>query len=83
MSGINTEIKRNAESYHVQTQDVGIHAHYVESLIFRFGKLLSSRKTFYTDYLGSPDLKERIQKIVEAQHNEILKNIAEGKFDHL
>jgi len=83
MSGINIEITHNGESYHVQTQDKGHGAHYVESLIYKSGKLLSSRRTFYTVYLGSPDLKEKIKKIIEAQHGEILKNIADGKFDHL
>jgi hypothetical protein len=83
MSGLNTEVVHNGKSYHVQTQDKGIDAHYVESLIYKSGKLLSSRRTFYTAFLSSPDLKERIMKIIDQQHNEVLKNINEGKFDHL
>lgn len=83
MSGLNTEVVHNGKSYHVQTQDKGIDAHYVESLIYKSGKLLSSRRTFYTAFLSSSDLKERIMKIIDQQHNEVLKNINEGKFDHL
>jgi hypothetical protein len=83
MSGLNTEVVHNGKSYHVQTQDKGIDAHYVESFIYKSGKLLSSRRTFYTAFLSSPDLKERIMKIIDQQHNEVLKNINEGKFDHL
>lgn len=83
MSGLNTEVVHNGKSYHVQTQDKGIDAHYVESLIYKSGKLLSSRRTFYTAFLSIPDLKERIMKIIDQQHNEVLKNINEGKFDHL
>lgn len=83
MFGINTEITRNGKSFHVQTQDKGIDTHYVESLIYKSGRLLSSRRTFYTAYLKSPDLIEKIEKIVEEQHGEILKNIADGKLDHL
>lgn len=83
MSGLNTEVVHNGKSYHVQTQDKGIDAHYVESLIYKSGRLLSSRRTFYTAFLSSPDLKERIMKIIDQQHNEVLKNINEGKFDHL
>lgn len=83
MSGINSEVIHKGHSFHVQTQDMGLEANYVESLIYKSGKLLSTRKAFYTVYLGSPDLKERIRKIIEDQHKEILKNITDGKFDHL
>jgi len=83
MSGINSEIAHRGEVFHVQTQDMGLDAHYVESLIYKSGKLLSTRKAFYTAYLGMPDLAEKIQKLIESQHNEILKGIADGKFDHL
>lgn|GEM_PF-452803 len=83
MSGINTEIIHKGESFHVQTQDKGIEAHYVESLIYKSGRLLSTRRAFYTAYLGLPDLTEKIKKIIDDQHNEILKNITDGKFDHL
>ncbi len=83
MSGLNTEVIHNGKSYHVQTQDKGIDANYIESLIYESGKLLSSRRTFYTAFLSSPDLKEKIMKIIDQQHSEILKSINEGKFDHL
>lgn len=79
---MNTEILHEGTVYHVQTQDKGATAHYVESFIYKSGKLLSSRRTFYTQHLGSPDLKEKIKKIIEEQHNTILKEIKEGKFGH-
>jgi hypothetical protein len=83
MSGINSEITRKGQVFHVQTQDMGLDAHYVESLIYKSGKLLSTRKASYTAYLGLPDLAEKIRKLIDDQHNEILKGIADGKFDHL
>lgn len=82
MSGFNTEMKRLAAAFHIQTQDLGPSSRCVESLIYKSGKLLSSRKTDYTPYLGSPQLPDRIKKIMEDQHAAILKEISEGKFDH-
>ena len=82
MTGFNTEIKRLAAVFHVQTQDLGSSARSVESLIYKSGKLVCSRKTNYTSYLGSPQLPDRIQRIMEEQHTSILKEIAEGRFDH-
>ena len=82
MAGFNTEIKRLAAVFHLQTQDVGPSARYVESLIYKSGKLLSSRKTDYTSSLANPQLQARVQQIMEEQHNGILREIAEGRFDH-
>jgi hypothetical protein len=82
MPGFNTEIKRLAAVFHVQTQDGGPSARCVESLIYKSGRLLTSRRTDYTSSLASPLLPAKIQQIMEEQHNGILREIAEGRFDH-
>ncbi len=82
MAGFNTEIKYKGALFHIQTQDVGPSARCIESLIYKSGKLLSSRKAFYTPFLGSPRLQDKIQQLLEEQHGAVLKEIAEGKFEH-
>ncbi len=81
MQGFNTELKHKGVIFHIQTQDKGLGAQYVESLIYCSGKVLASRKTFYTSFLNSPDLNEKINQIIKTQHRQILKEISEGKFD--
>jgi len=83
MAGFNTTVTRNSVDFHVQTQDKGRGANYVESTVYKSGQVLSSRKTFYTSFLDSPDLQKKIKAIIEEQHNTILREIAEGKFDPL
>lgn len=83
MAGFNTTVTRSGVDFHVQTQDKGRPANYVESTVYKSGQVLSSRKTFYTSFLDSPGLKNKIKTIIEEQHNTILKEIAEGKFDPL
>ena len=83
MSGFNTEIEHDGAAFHVQTQDQGTNAHYVESVIYKSGKVLSSRRTYYTSFLNSPTLHSKICEIIQEQHSGILKEIAEGLFDHL
>jgi hypothetical protein len=83
MAGFNTTVTRGNIDFHVQTQDKGRGANYVESTVYKSGQVLSSRKTFYTSFLDSPDLQKKIKTIIEEQHNSILKEIAEGKFDPL
>ena len=83
MAGINSTITRSGVDFHVQTQDKGKAAHYVESTVYKSGRVLSSRKTFYTAILDSPKQEEQINQIIQEQHHTILKEIEEGKFDHL
>ena len=82
MPGFNSEIKYKGALFHVQTQDSGQGARCIESLIYKSGKLISSRKTDYTSFLALPRLQEKIQQILEDQHSAILKEIADGKFEH-
>jgi len=83
MSGFNTEIEHEGSAFHVQTQDQGISAHYVESVIYRSGRVLSSRRTYYTAFLNSPALPGKICEIIQEQHSTILREITEGQFNHL
>ena len=83
MAGLNTTVTRSGVDFHVQTQDKGRPANYVESTVYKSGQVLSSRKTFYTSFLDSPDLQNKINTIIEEQHKTILKEIEEGKFDPL
>lgn len=81
LDGFNTRFDYKGANFLVQTQDKGTSTHYVESLIYKSGQLLTSKKTFYTSFLNSPNLSKLILKIVEDQHKTILQEIADGKFD--
>jgi hypothetical protein len=81
MTGLSAQVQRNGLTYYVQTQDMGLRANLIESLIYRSGKLLSSRKTVYTPYLDRPDLKEQVARIMQDQHERVVRDINEGKFD--
>ncbi len=83
MPGYNTDIEHNDLKFHVQTQDQGTSAQYVESTVYRMGKVLASRRTYYTNFLNSPTLSDKIKEIIKEQHEGILEDISEGVFDHL
>ena len=82
MAGYNTKIEHNGIAYIVQTQDLGSPMYCIESLIYKSGRTLSPRKTFYTHLLSSPTLKEKIHQLLEEQHKTVLKTISDGKLDH-
>lgn len=79
--GYNTRFDYKGSKFHVQTQDKGVNARYVESLIYSAGELLTSKKTFYTSFLNSPNLKKMIARMMEDQHKSIIQEIADGRFD--
>ena len=83
MAGYNTEMKHGQEIFHVQTQDKMSPAYYIESIIYKSGKVLSSRRKDYTSFLNQPNLQDILNQMIEDQHKGILKEISEGKFDHL
>lgn len=81
MGGFNTRVDFKGDAYIVQTQDKGPGAQYVESLIYKAGRLLASKRTFYTAFVGTPDVKDRIERMIEDQHKTILGQIVEGRYD--
>lgn len=83
MPGLNTEMEHNGDHYHIQTQDKGLGANYVESIIYKSGRVLSSRRAYYTSLLNSETLKGQIDQIIKEEHNTSLDEISRGKFDHL
>ncbi len=81
MGGYDTRVDYRGDAYIVQTQDKGPGAQYIESLIYKSGRLLTSKRTFYTAVLDAPDAQERIERMMEEQHKTILGEIVEGRFD--
>jgi hypothetical protein len=81
MSGYDTRVDFKGEAYIVQTQDKGRGAQYIESLIYRSGRLLATKRVFYTACLGLPDAADRIARMMEDQHKTILGQIVEGRYD--
>lgn len=81
MNGYNNRIEFKGQSYIVQTQDKGPGCPYVESLIYRSGRLLTSKRAPYTAFLTNPDLPAILERMMEDQHKQILEEIVEGRFD--
>ena len=83
MAGYNTEISHKGETFHVQTQDNGLSVKSIESIIYKSGRVLTSRKTSYYSILASPDFRTKLEQMLKEQHQRILDEITAGRFDHL
>ena len=54
MGGYDTRVDYRGDAYIVQTQDKGRSAQYIESLIYKSGRLLTTKRAFYTASSTSP-----------------------------
>jgi hypothetical protein len=81
MNGTSTSILYSGETYLIQTQDGGPRAHQLETLIYKRGKLVYSRRVSYSDLLEDPNREERLARLVRDQHQAVLDDIAAGRLD--
>ncbi len=81
--GFNTEIEHRGEKFHVQTEDRGIQRPVIETLVYKGGEIVFSRKINYSSLIGKKDFKERVREKLKNQHEKIIDEIKNGLHDEL
>ncbi|MBK7706432.1 MAG: hypothetical protein IPN69_00665 [Acidobacteria bacterium] len=83
ITGFNTDIEHNGVVYHVQTEDKGLDAALILSLVYDRGTILASKRTPYDDLIENgfdeKVLAERLQK----QHKLICAAVRNGRIEDL
>jgi hypothetical protein len=79
ITGFNTDVKYRGVVYHVQTEDKGTTNPLIETLIYKGGEILGSRRLPYSDIV--PDHEEAaITKLMEEQHKGMIMEVKRGRF---
>jgi hypothetical protein len=81
ITGFNTDIEYHGQVYHVQTEDKGVDNPIIESLIYKGGEILGSRKLPYAKILSDGYDEKAIVKLMEEQHRNMIQEIRMGKFE--
>jgi hypothetical protein len=82
ITGFNTDVEYDGRTFHVQTEDRGRGNPIVESLVYTGGEIVESRKTSYLELLERGTYSEpAVQKMMEAQHQSVVRDIRNGRFD--
>jgi hypothetical protein len=81
ITGFNTDIEHRGEVFHVQTEDKGVDNPIIESLIYKGGEILGSRKLPYSEILTNGYDEKAIVKLMEEQHRNMIQEIRRGRFD--
>jgi hypothetical protein len=80
ITGFNTDVKYRGVVYHVQTEDKGTANPLIETLIYKGGEILGSRRLPYADLVTRDD-EAAITKLMEDQHKGMIMEVKRGRFD--
>jgi hypothetical protein len=81
ITGFNTDVRYRGLVYHVQTEDKGPENPLIESLIYKGGEILGSRRLPYGDVLADLRDEPAILKLMEDQHKGMIMEVKRGRFD--
>jgi len=79
ITGFNTDVKHGGVVYHVQTEDKGTTNPLVETLVYRGGEILGSRRLPY-GHLAERNETE-ITRLMEEQHAAMISEVRRGRFE--
>ena len=80
ITGFNTDVKYRGVVYHVQTEDKGTANPLIETLIYKGGEILGSRRLPYGDVVKDGN-ETAITKLMEDQHKNVIMEVKRGKYD--
>jgi len=80
--GYNTNVRHKGKVYHIQTEDSGInHPHIITHLFADGGRIVDSRKTDYSQHLGSENLEETVRGLMKEQHKAMFIALRDSVYD--
>ncbi len=80
ITGFNTDVNYKGVVFHVQTEDKGVENPIIESLIYKGGEILGSRRLPYSDILENGYDEKIVVKLMEDQHKNMIEEIRQGRF---
>lgn len=83
ITGFNTDIEHGGVVYHVQTEDKGLDAPLILSLVYSGGEILASKRSRYEDLIASGFNEEVLAQRLQRQHRLICAAINAGRIDEL
>lgn len=80
ITGFNTDIKYRNVVYHVQTEDKGEVNPLIETLIYKGGEILGSRRLPYAQLVTNREDEAAITRLMEDQHKAMIMEVKRGAF---
>jgi hypothetical protein len=80
ITGFNTDVKFRGLVFHVQTEDKGKVNPLIETLIYKGGEILASRRLPYAELVHGADAEAAIARLMEEQHKAMILEVKRGAF---
>jgi len=80
--GYNTNVRHLGSLYHIQTEDSGAtHGHIFTHLFADGGRIIASKKTTYSQYVGAADYPDVVKRLMLESHKAMFIALRDGVFD--
>lgn len=80
--GYNNNVRHHGKVFHIQTEDSGVqHAHIFTHLFADGGRIIATKKTSYSQHLGTDRFPSVVKKLMQAQHKAMFIALRDGLFD--
>jgi hypothetical protein len=79
--GFNHNVRYKGEVFHVQTEDSGVAAPHIITLLYKGGVILASKKTSYADILKIENLDAVVEELMKDQHKAMMRCLKAGELD--
>ena len=80
--GYNTNVRHKGKLYHIQTEDSGVNRpHIITHLFADGGRIVASKKTSYSELVGSEDLATHVKQLMKEQHKSMFIGLRDGEWD--
>lgn len=83
ITGFNTDIRYEGITYHVQTEDKGLHTPLILSLIYQGGTILASKRSPYEDLVSGGFDEKVLAERLNRQHKLLCAAIQAGRIEDL
>ncbi len=79
ITGFNSEEKFGGQTFHIQTEDRGLKAARIDTIIYRSGgAIVHRKKVSYQDIIASENLEEVIRELMEEIHKKTINEVRKG-----
>lgn len=78
--GFNTNIQYKDRTFHVQTEDGGLHQPVIVTLLYFKGAILANKKFDYRAIVNTPDQRKKIELLMMKQHNGMIRELKAEKY---
>lgn len=82
ITGFNTDLVHNGETYHIQTQERGVNSFVIDTYLYKSGRVIDSFEVSYEHIKKDDDFVKNVRILMSRQHNKMVKMLKEERLPY-